>query len=129
MKAESFEYLRQFEEVFEIAHRSNYVRNIPVRKLKRLISIYEEITGAKSGYSAYNMCRNGDSCLPAFMLELRVEYLAEKENMSIETDKTRNITPDKNIKNKSATTTHERKGDKERPTDEIRIAGTYAAGN
>lgn len=102
MTERSFEYLKQFEEVMEIAYRSKYVRNIKKSKIKRLISIYNEIIGAKSGYNANNMCVNG-KCLIDLILALRVEFIAHKasqssveasnlkDNIEIEQDTTKEI--------------------------------------
>lgn len=78
MKKESYEYLKLFEDRMDTAFRSGYCRFISDRDYKKLLGIYEELAGGKSGYAN---CMSGNKCQTNLLLELRVEYIKEKELM------------------------------------------------
>lgn len=53
MNREQYDYLTQFESNFKTAVESGYSRNIPRHKRRKLVVLYEELTGTKHSGNIY----------------------------------------------------------------------------
>lgn len=80
MSSEDIKWLSQFEKNFRTAINSNYSRNILNSQLKKMVDIYEGITGKK-----YNLCYHCASAVLGFLQDMGKIYF-EKVQDGFETE-------------------------------------------
>ena len=65
MTQEDIKWLKQFESNFKTAINSNYSRNILDSQLRKMVEIYESITGKK-----YNLCYHCSTSILGFLKDM-----------------------------------------------------------
>lgn len=73
MTKEDLKYLSQFETNFNTAIKSNYSRNVLESQLRKMVEIYEKVTGNK-----YPLCYHCSSSVLGFLKDMGKIYLDHK---------------------------------------------------
>lgn len=73
MTKEELKYLSQFETNFNTAIKSNYSRNVLESQLRKMVEIYEKVTGNK-----YPLCYHCSSSVLGFLKDMGKIYLDHK---------------------------------------------------
>lgn len=74
MLREDYEYLKQFENNFNTAIKSNYTRNIAQSKLEKILEIYQKDVGDK-----YKVCLHCSTSVVAFLKDVGKLYFSVQE--------------------------------------------------
>lgn len=74
MLREDYEYLKQFEDNFNTAIKSNYTRNIVGSKLKKILEIYQKEVG-----EGYRLCLHCSSVVVNFLKDVGKLYFSVQE--------------------------------------------------
>lgn len=73
MTKEDLKWLSQFETNFNTAIKSNYSRNVMESQLRKMVEIYEKVTGNK-----YPLCYHCSSSVLGFLQDMGKIYLDHK---------------------------------------------------